>query len=430
MLLFHFPKPLSYISFLNAFAVFLFSALALVVPSGYSYGPLLLFLASFCLIIKRPALQLEVHDWWFIAALSTYLCISIFSNAYHGSSSSSYDRPLRYLLAIPVYLLLVAYPPHRNSLFFGLIIGGIGAGVVALYQQIFLYDELVWPGRSNGFLNPIQFGNISFLIAVLSIVFAIFFPFNNKEKYMSVLLLISGFMAFLASFLSLSRGGWVVTPVLLFLMYKLFNGKQKKIFRLVVSFALLLLIGFVIVLPKDNAFKYRLVETSSEIVNVVKAGDVSERTSIGSRLKMWANGIDALAEKPFLGWGDLSEIKRQFPLPWIELNKLDNFNHLHNEYIDALAKSGIIGCASLIFLLIVPLCYFFDAIRKRSAATPFAAAGTALIVCIMIFGLTQCFLLHHSGTMIFLFYLVIIKAFCRLVSNGKYAEDTCGKTFF
>lgn len=421
MLSLPFSKPLSYISFFNSFAVFLFSAFALVVPSGYSYGPLLLFLTSFCLIFRRRALQLEVHDWWFIAALSTYFCVSVFLSAYHGSSSNSYDRPLRYLLAIPVYLLLVAYPPHRNSLFLGLIIGGIGAGGVALYQQFFLYDELVWPGRSNGFLNPIQFGDISFLIGVLSIVFAIFFSFDNKETYIFILLLISGFMAFLASFLSLSRGGWVVAPVLLFFMYKLLSVNQKRIFKLCFSFALILLTGFVIILSKDNVFKYRLFETSAEIINMVESGDISERTSAGSRLKMWAIGVNAWAQRPCLGWGDLAAIKKQFPLQWVELNKLDNFNHLHNEYVDVLAKSGVVGFAAFLSLLMVPLYHFIKLIKSKAINTfSFPAAGVSLIVCVMIFGVTQCFLLHNSGTMIFVFYLVIIRAYCRSEISTKY----------
>lgn len=413
-------KQVSYVNVYNTFAVFLFSALALIVPSGYSYGPLLLFFASFLLIVRRPSFNLESHDWWFIAAISTYFCTSIFLNLYQNLPFSSYDKPLRYLIAIPVYLFLVAFPSHRNGLFLGIIFGSLGAGVFAFYQQHFLYDQLVWPGRSNGFLNPIQFGNISFLIAVLSIVFAIFFPFSNKEKYIYVLLLVSGVAGFLASFLSLSRGGWLALPVLFLLMYKLLENKQKKIFRLISAITLFLLIGLIAVLPKENAFKNRLFETNVEVLSIAETGSVSERTSMGSRLKMWSNGINAWIERPFLGWGSLPAIKKQFPEQWAELNKLDDFNHLHNEYIDALAKNGIVGFTSFIFLLIAPLYYFVGIIRKKSTeAIPFAAAGIALIVCIMIFGLTQCFLLHHSGTMVFLFYLVIIKAFCRAAVVNK-----------
>ena len=58
--------------------------------------------------------------------------------------------------------------------------------------------------------------------------------------------------------------------------------------------------------------------------------------------------------------------------------------------------------------------------RTRQAdVMPFAAAGVVLILCVMVFGLTQCFLAHNSGTMAFVFYLVIIKAYCRNIVAAR-----------
>ncbi len=65
-------EPLSHVTSL---AVFLMGALALVVPSGYSVGPVLLLLASTALLFKRfkfSSFVLLPQDRWIIVALVAY----------------------------------------------------------------------------------------------------------------------------------------------------------------------------------------------------------------------------------------------------------------------------------------------------------------------------------------------------------------------
>ena len=154
-------EPLSHVTSL---AVFLMGALALVVPSGYSIGPVLLLLASAALLFKRfkcSSFVLLPQDRWIIVALVAYgLVVGVMSAVELGSRG--FDRPLRFLLAIPVLLLILRYPPRLSWLWGGVALGAIGAGSLALWLKL-----VEGVARASGFLHAIQFGNLSMLMGVL-----------------------------------------------------------------------------------------------------------------------------------------------------------------------------------------------------------------------------------------------------------------------
>jgi O-antigen ligase len=79
------------------------------------------------------------------------------------------------------------------------------------------------------------------------------------------------------------------------------------------------------------------------------------------------------------------------------------------------------GIIVLMALLLVPLKYFLTLVTRTydQDSVAFAAAGVVLMVCVMVFGLTQTFLAHISGVTIFSFYLVIITAYCRNFELSK-----------
>lgn len=389
-------------------AVFLFSALSLIIPSGYSYGAILLSVASPILLIKRFDFSFKKSDWIVVGVIFLYAVINVFLNFYHVLPLRSYDRALRFLLVIPVYLLLIAYPPKKIFFWSGLSVGALGAMLIAVWQSFVSNTE--WGQRASGFMNPIQFGDISLLISALLLV-GVLWAENKKLKY---ILFISSMMAFLASMLALTRGGWVAIPLICIVLYKLLDADLKR--KVLLQATLILVAGgvFFYLLPENNFFKTRVFQTQTEITNYFQENPGQGNTSVNTRMKMWENGLYAFRERPVLGWGDLNAIKMHFAGAWIELNNIDNYNHLHNEYIDELAKRGLIGLMGLLSLYIVPLVYFLRSMQSSYRDTKFfAASGVVLIVSTMVFGLTQCFLVHNGGTMIFLFYLVIIKAYCR-----------------
>lgn len=398
--------------------IFLFSAFLVCLPNGYSYAPLLLLLGSIVLIITHPRLNLKMYDWLFITSLFFYFMVNVISAAIHSLPLKSYDLPSRYLLAIPVYLLLIAYPANKNCFWSGLIIGAIGAGCIAIYQRYFL-GGIWW--RVGGFINPIQFGDICILISgLLSCGLLLYFNGNKSnhrfKKYIVFFLFIGIILAVLASLLSWTRGGWLAIPFIVLVFFKASAPSAKrKIFLLFSFFSVFILILFIF-LPKSNSVKERVLQSATEI-KIYLAGEQAP-DSVNIRMKMWSNGIEAFEDKPFIGWGDLSSIKLNYAPDWEAINLQGDFNHLHNSFIDELAKRGVVGFAALIFLLGVPFYYFLGVMRSGHInVVPFGAAGIILILSVIVFGFTQVFTAHNSGVMVFVFYLVIIKAYCRNILN-------------
>ena len=148
----------------TSLAVFLLSVISLVIASGFSLGAGMLVLGA--TVLLRPAsprLRLAAPDYLFIAALGFYFLLHVALNLIHHAPGREYDAPLRFLLAIPALLLLCTFPPRPGALWSGAAVGAIGAGLLSLWQW------LAWGmDRPGGSTNPIQYGNISALLAVLS----------------------------------------------------------------------------------------------------------------------------------------------------------------------------------------------------------------------------------------------------------------------
>ena len=145
-------------------AAFLVPGLALWLPSGYSYGALLLALLALAatpLWWRRP---IDHATRWlaltFLAVGALWLLPTETSASWAGL-----ERALKYLLATLCLLYAVAAPPDPRALWAGLAVGGWGSGLLALYQR--LVQELE---RATGFTNAVQYGDLSLLLGAMCAV--------------------------------------------------------------------------------------------------------------------------------------------------------------------------------------------------------------------------------------------------------------------
>ena len=146
----------------TSLAVILFGAIALLFPSGYSLGPALLLLASPVLLVTRPKLGLQRRDWAIMAVLMLYGGLWILEVWWDGQGSRGLDKPIRFFLAVPVLLLLLAYPPRMAAVWLSAALAAIGTGSFAAWQKLVL-----GMARADGHTQVIQFGNSSMLFGIL-----------------------------------------------------------------------------------------------------------------------------------------------------------------------------------------------------------------------------------------------------------------------
>lgn len=138
-------SPISLLRMYTSLAVLLLGAIALIVPSGYSVGAVLLLLGTFVLPFIRTSVRFGRQDWWVIGVLAFYALVGLFEAWRDGQGLRGVDKPLRFLLVIPVLALILAHPPRLSFLWGGLALGGIAVGSWGLGKSCFP----VWIGLAD-----------------------------------------------------------------------------------------------------------------------------------------------------------------------------------------------------------------------------------------------------------------------------------------
>ncbi len=401
----------------TSLSVFLFSALSLIIPSGFSIGAAMLFVGAIVLLKKpRPAI-LDRNDKIIMATLLFYFTVSILLNLLHHAQGKEYDLPLRFLLAIPALMLLRTYPAKPKYYWAGLAIGGILAACFGAGQLI-----LLGVPRAGGHTNEIQFGNISFILGILCLS-GLTWAKEQPQAKQWTLLLLSGFtLGILGAIMSGSRGSWIGLPLCLIIVYICYGKAFDK--RIIwSSITALLIAGTIIYLLPQTGVKERVHLAINEAQDYANTHNAT--TSIGTRIEMWRAGALAAAERPILGWGKTGFVERETAL--IAEGKIDPFmagnNHVYNEWLDALVKRGIPGLIALLALHFVPLSAFIRYFRQGTRSQrPYALAGILLITSYLTFGFSQVFMSHNSGVMSLGFMLVIVWSLMRNASALDMAK--------
>lgn len=382
-------------------------AIALILPSGYSYGPIMLFLGGLGLLWKRPAIKPEKDDILILSTLAVYSLLFMTQLAFEGVSGRYYDRPFRFLLAIPALFFVLAFPPRLKYLWSGMVIGNLLTATWALWQKLVLGLD-----RASGYTHKIQFGNISMLMGIFCLAGLGWASNQKRPKFWIIFLIIGAIAGALGSLLSGSRGGWIGLPFVFLVLYKAYGNRIQNNTKAKVIGAVLLGALAVYAIPQTGV-KKRVNQAFSDIERY-QTGE-SRTSSLGTRFEMWKGAIILIAEKPLLGhgWNGYNvEMTRLVNKGIIHPVVIDR--HAHNEYLDNFARRGILGLVSLLALYLIPLSLFSKRIKSEDLEIKsLATAGTLLSVAYMDFGLSQVFLSHNSGVMVYAFWMAALWACLR-----------------
>ena len=397
----------------TSFAVFFMGALALVVDSGYTIGPLLLLLGSVSLLWRRPALNLQAEDKWLMAVIAGYSLIFLAQLLWEGADSRVFDRPSRFFFAVPVLLFVLAYPPKLSWLWSGLVVGSLLTGSWAIWQKLIMGID-----RATGYTYVIQFGNISMLFGLFCLAglgWAVVQP--HARRWVLLLLLGAAFGA-LGSLLSGSRGGWIGLPFVFLVLYRAYGKLLPIKLRTGIIAALLALAALVYFVPQTGV-QARVTQAFHDI-ELYQSGE-NKATSLGARFDMWKGALTLIADKPLTGWGwEGYHIGMQALVDQGEVIQFSADNHAHNEYLDNFARRGVLGILSLLALYLVPFHLFAKRlISPNLEQRALATAGAILPVAFMDFGLSQVFFGHNSGVMVYAFWLAVLWGTLRVYERAE-----------
>jgi len=383
-------------------SVFLVGAVALVMPRGYSLGFFLACVVGLLAWLPKREPLVDANTKWLIWPCVAYALGHMVIGLTHQWAWRSLDAYVPFVLVTFGVWAVRRYKP--NALFFwsGLALGAVGAACLAGYQA------QVLGARADGFNQAIQFGNAALLMGVLCLVRLLTVRGN---KWMDALMLLGFGAGLAASVWSQSRGGWLA--VLLILAWMLINATQgwQPAKRMTAAMALL----FVLAIPalQPNGIVQNRVMTAVHEVESYWLSNV-QASSVGSRLAMWSFAAKDIANAPLIGQG--TEGWKHNRDAGIQSGALDpfvkDFSHLHNEFLDVTYKTGLIGLALLLALYWLPMLMFFKPYLHGYGAEVKALAmgGMVLPMMYMDFGLTQAFLSHNSGRMVFVSLLMCLGA--------------------
>lgn len=387
-------------------AAFLTPALALSLPSGYSWGAGLLVLLG---LLSLPGAVANFSawprslQWWAGAILLMGLVWAMHTHA-DGQwvwSTLGLDRVLKYGLSLIALMALVHGLPSFEPLRWGCWAGSASAGMLSIWQ---------WDGselhRAAGFTNAIQFGNLALLLALWSWVWAR----QAEQRPKRLLGYAAALLGAYASFASGSRGGWVIAPILVLLVLlwdRPAHGQPRQHRSRRALAACALVVGLSLAAIAVPQIRQRAGLAVDEVQQWRASGAAD--SSVGQRLEHWTLAWHLALEKPLLGWGQTAyeEQKRERAAQGQVSPVVLGFNHAHQEWLDMFAKRGLAGVLALALFFAVPAALFGRALVRqglaRSAQSALAMCGLLTVVGFTGFGLTQVMFAHNNAHMMYLF---------------------------
>lgn len=389
-------------------AVFLIPAFSLALPTGYSWGAALLVLLGLLAwpqVLRHPHTLPTELRWWALATLGMGLVWTLhtYVDGQWLMRTLGIERSLKYLL------LLLALPalrwglPRLEALRWGCWVGALGAGLLAAWQWLVLHWD-----RAAGHTNAIQFGNLALLLGLWSWVWARHAP-SRAQALLGYAAALAGLFACVASG---SRGGWIVAPALVLLVWVLDVRDRRttwreRLPRLARAGAVgVVLCGMLAWLPPVQE---RLAEATREYHAWHDQG--RSETSVGQRLAHWGVAWELGLQKPWLGWGQVAYDAQKQAL--IETGQapqaVADFNHAHHEWIDMFAKRGLVGVLALAAFFAIPAWRYARALRRAPPGQPYgpteqaALCGLVGVLGFVGFGMTQVMFAHNNAHMMFLF---------------------------
>lgn len=401
-------------------SAFLLPALALWLPSGYSWGAVVLLLASLMSLHRWPRYRPDRNTVILAVTIAAMAMVWLLQSGGFGGSAR-WDKFSKYALALPCLFFAVAYPPSYRALRLGLVVGCIGAGLIALWQV-----HGLGLSRASGYTNAIQFGNLALLMATM-LALALLCSFHSLGVAWRIAYAAAALLAMQASVLSLSRGGWLALAWLAVLCWPVlreYGATHKRQLRWgLLAIAVLLLAPLA---SNTSVIKERFDLMGIEVAAYQEQGEAS--SSIGHRLEHWRLAWHLGQQKPVLGWGDGGYKQEKTRL--VEAGLFDvsttYYDHAHNELLDMLAKRGSVGVAMLLLFYAIPLALFWPTKTRMqrlregqgfgqgplpasqvNAVLWLRLCGSAIVLMYIAFGVTQVFFAHNSGTMSYLFMLIL-----------------------
>ncbi|MGJ7461962.1 O-antigen ligase family protein [Halomonas sp. MA07-2] len=418
-------------------AVALFGATVLMMATAHVALLLAAAAGGFLLVRRWPSLFYQLDDLILLFSLSFFGLAFMGMGALHGDLDAMVNLVWPILLVLPIMALLLSRPPRLKWLWGGVAFGALLSGGWAVWQTI-----LVGQAHANGpqGVDSIVFGNLSLLLCLMSLAGLSWSTQAYRRRTWFVLLSASALSGLLASLLSGSRGGLLVVPFALLVLYRGYRADLSRGWWVTLVSSLIVLIGaFHLVTHTDQILPGGDIlslqgDASPDVMSYMNDG---ERLALNNRrVDIWHMAGQMILEQPVQGFGDrgYQEMLRSR----IEQGALDSesslfFPHVNNDVLEAWAKRGLPGVVALLLLYLAPILLFFPSLSEFDPSRrSLAMAGVLLSIAYMGFGVSYSFMTYPLAITFYMFWLIVLwtalrcRPVCprRASTNSKFRTET------
>jgi O-antigen ligase len=286
------------------------------------------------------------------------------------------------------------------------------------------------PGyRTSGFLN-MQIIYASCMVILTSWISAEFFrSLINKKWRLMVLCFIAVCAGFFATLYTGSRGPIIAMTIVLFVLFIHYiisapSSQSKKYFFMI---SITACSAIILLLPQSKLIdniKGRFQVGINTISTEFKDGE-RLYSSAGLRLAMWEASLVAISDHPLVGIGPGSHTN-YFPILAQEkridmnINKIINFDHMHNDFIQAWLSMGLIFGNIALFFIIYPLLLFITNTKNNKPVIMGISICFSFILC----GLSDV-PAHRASSLTFFLLLICIQ----IAILNNYDQENLDKKY-
>ncbi len=380
----------------------------LITDNLYNISALFLILISIYYYIYKASNTFETIEIYFI---SGYLLFSIFPflhSFFITSSIAEVDNYTRFLLAIPLYLMIRDLSFNKEQFLYLINVSAI------ILLPITLYFSVIESGRVRLFTSSATIvSNIAitlFLFSMLSIYF--FKKYNLKYQFMPYIASISALYCW-----GLSGSRFTLIIPIVILLFVILNNKFRKYISPILNIRNLIFIFilFITIFSSISFDRFGNLNVSSfSDYDKPEANYWMKKDSIVPRLLIWDGSINLIQENTLLGVG-LDNFNKELHSQIID-NKIQpirkdlknptaGLNHAHSQYLDIFVKLGFFGFLILLYFIFVNF-YFFSKLRNITNDEMYPVFGQLFIFIHSLIMISHVILSHHQSTIFMIFSLM------------------------
>ena len=354
-----------------------------------------------------------------VLCFAAYLVLFAGTLVWHGAAVRELDKPVRYVVGGILLLALTRARVEPAVVRALILFAGFCVFGYALFDRI--ANDAV---RVGGFMNEIQFGVLAAQVAMFNVVIVIN-DYRGDRRLMPFFA--AGALAALAA--CMMSGS--LTAILSLAALPLALSLSR---RCLPGLRMILLITLLIVATAAAMIHTRahIAQRSGQALEDVSRFEQARPgattvSSSGSRLENFRNAWGIFCSSPWIGVGNRGY--HEIRVGQVNRGELTaytgSFSVAHNEYLDAMAKRGLVGLVGLLALLFGPISVFYRLGGPAyTADNPWPAMGMAACIGLAIASLTQNVITHSSGANWLTLTVVLFLALSLRARGTKSVADT------